>query len=353
MNNKTSWLSWRVWAMSALFWVLVGTVMLGTSLLQSDLGEQELSALAKALGWQMVVFAAPYSLVTPILLELTARLTRSRVTRRRFWSSLFVALIACVMLHTGVQALADRPYDGGRLPWWVIGMGIAYAIHYAAVLGFGLAVNQKRLADARERELLAAQLGALRAQLQPHFLFNTLHAISVTGRSDAAAASRMLTLLGDLLRQTLRERDGELVSLAEEAEMLRPYVELQKLRFGDRLRVEIDFPTDALAAVVPDLLLQPLVENALEHGIERRPEGGTVRIAARRWRDQLEIQVADDGPGIAATPGEVPLGVGLGTTRARLQALYGDAAELVLTSGAAGGATVTLRLPWREVACAA
>ena len=201
-----------------------------------------------------------------------------------------------------------------------------------------------------QRQLAEARLRALRAQLQPHFLFNTLNGIAAASRTEPELATRMLTLLGDLLRDTLRERNGELVALDEERRVLQPYVELQQLRFGDRLRIEFDFPEDLRTAAVPDLLLQPLVENAVEHGVESRPEGGVVRIAARRNGDQLEILVQDDGVG----PGETTAGRGLGlsTTRERLRELFGDAASVELTALPVG-TLARVVLPYREVARAA
>jgi two-component system, LytTR family, sensor kinase len=221
------------------------------------------------------------------------------------------------------------------------------------VLAVFVVYEQVLLREAARRELLATQLRALRAQLQPHFLFNTLHTIGVTAKQDGATAARMTTLLGDLLRQTLRERGGALVSLAEEHDLLQPYLQLQQLRFGDRLRVDVDLPADVLAGAVPDLVLQPLVENALQHGIEQRPGDGHVRVVGRHVGDHLLIDVHDDGVGLPALASEPVLGTGLGATKARLQAIYGDGASLSLRGNERGGTTASLRLPWREVAHAA
>ncbi|HEX5052188.1 MAG TPA: histidine kinase [Planctomycetota bacterium] len=271
------------------------------------------------------------------------------------WGLLTAAVLAATLeFYLLMPAISGRGANWSlMMSWFFLGYWLTRLFRHLAAGTIAIVLFQRRVAIVRQRELLASQLRALRSQLQPHFLFNTLHAISVTCRTDTDAATRMLALLGDLLRLTLRERNGDLVSLAEEQELLQPYLALQQLRFPDRLRVVLDLPLDVLGCAVPDLLLQPLVENALEHGIERRPGSGTVHIAARRRHDQLEIHVTDDGAGIEARPDEVQLGVGLGTTKARLQALFGDAADLQLTAGSAGGATVTLRLPWRELARAA
>lgn len=205
-------------------------------------------------------------------------------------------------------------------------------------------------AAERERELQQAQLRSLRSQLQPHFLFNTLHAIGVTATHDGTTASRMTTLLGDLLRNSLRERTSPLVPLADEVELLQPYLQLQQLRFADRLRVRIDVPAALHDALVPDLLLQPLVENALQHGIEQRPGAGEVHIRAARCGAMLLLEVRDDGVPVDATVHE---GTGLQATRQRLQTLFGPRASLTLAPNPQGGTTATIRMPFTEVLHAA
>lgn len=215
----------------------------------------------------------------------------------------------------------------------------------AGVMAAGFALGATQVAEARGRDLLHAQLSALRSQLQPHFLFNTLQAIGATARLDADVTVRMLALLGDMLRQTLRDRDGGLVALREELSMLQPYLDLQQMRFGERLRVVMDVPEDLLGCAVPDLLLQPLVENALRHGIEAIPGAGEIVVRARREQGRLVLQVFNSGPGPARL---VDDGVGLGTTRARLAGLYGAEYALELEPAGLHGATVTVRLPLQE-----
>ncbi len=266
-----------------------------------------------------------------------------------FWRGCVALVCVLASAHATVNALGSGISD----PFGIAAMALMFGFHYSAVVGVVAVSSQRRLSAARQRELLATQLRALRAQLQPHFLFNTLQAIGATAPRDGAAAARMTTLLGDLLRQTLQERDGELVTLAEENELLQPYLQLQQLRFADRLRVEMELPAALLGVKVPDLLLQPLVENALQHGIEQRPGPGTVRIVARRDGAQLVIDVHDDGVGLAAPNQEPPLGTGLGATKARLQALFGDRASLSLRNNDRGGTTASLRLPFAEAAHAA
>jgi signal transduction histidine kinase len=192
-------------------------------------------------------------------------------------------------------------------------------------------------------------LRALRAQLQPHFLFNTLHAIGVTAKHDPDAAQRMTTLLGDLLRGSLVDRGGKLVSISEELTLLQPYLQLQQVRFQDRLRIETDVPPRLLVAQVPDLLLQPLVENAIEHGIEQRPGAGLVRIVARTEDGKLVVEVEDDGPGPEHEGEPKDVGTGLGATIQRIRLLFAAQAWLELRRNRQGGTTTQVRLPLQFV----
>lgn len=201
-------------------------------------------------------------------------------------------------------------------------------------------LNQPPLALTHEESLRA-----LRAQLQPHFLFNTLHAIGVTAKQDPDAAQRMTTLLGDLLRAALVDRGGKLVTVGEELTLLQPYLQLQQVRFQDRLRIETDVPVRLFFAQVPDLLLQPLVENAIEHGIEQRPGAGLVRIAARAEDGKLVVEVEDDGPGPEQEGEPKDVGTGLGATIQRIRLLFAAEAWLELRRNRHGGTTAQVRLP--------
>lgn len=340
--------SWRHLGLSALFWGGIGgyQYLLGLMAAQRPI---ESAALIR----DLVVFFFPLAGITPAFLAICGNLVADATTRARLWRRLGEWIALWALLHTSVHFVAHLVLASMPPGFSSLSVLMMSTVYYAMIGFLGVAMAQKQQAEVRQRELLDAQLRALRAQLQPHFLFNTLHAIGVTTRTDPTVAVRMLALLGDLLRQTLRERDGQLVSLAEERDLLQPYLELQQLRFADRLRFEVDFPAEVLGAAVPDLLLQPLVENALQHGIEQRPQGGTVRIAARRRGERLEIQVRDDGVGLATQPANGSSGIGLGTTRARLQALFGAAAEVKLAADPAGGTIAMLILPFHELAPAA
>jgi LytS/YehU family sensor histidine kinase len=213
------------------------------------------------------------------------------------------------------------------------------------------------MAQAREREtqatrltaqLAEARLGALRMQLNPHFLFNSLNAITVLVRDqNTAAASRMLELLSDVLRLALRADGSHETPLSTELDFLERYLAIEQVRFSDRLRPRIQVDAAIRRAAVPQLILQPLVENALRHGIARRADAGLLEVTARRDGDTLVLTVRDDGPGLEPA-GQPAAGVGLANTRARLAALYGDRATLEIANAAGGGVLVTIRLPYHE-----
>jgi two-component system LytT family sensor kinase len=199
---------------------------------------------------------------------------------------------------------------------------------------------------ALEAELARAQLGALKVQIQPHFLYNTLNAIAVLVRSGRGIeAEEMLGRLGELLRRVLDDSDAQQVSLRRELEYVQLYLAIEQVRFGERLIVETDAAPGTLDAQVPQLGLQPIVENAVRHGVGRSATPVTIRIAARRANGSLELEVADDGPGLPSEPG--PGGIGLANTRARIATLYGDAGSLTVASGEPRGVTVTLVVPFQ------
>jgi len=199
----------------------------------------------------------------------------------------------------------------------------------------------------RERGIVQAQLDALQRQLEPHFLFNTLNAVSELVYRDPASADRVLTQLSGLLRQLLGNRAHE-HSLRDELVLLREYVSIQRTLLGDRLRMQWDVADEALWSRVPTLLLQPMVENAISHGVAQLRRGGTVTVQARRQGAQLQLSVRNDGPPVTQTSRDG--GLGLVNTRARLQALYGSEHRLELRALAAGGSELTIELPWRDAA---
>ncbi len=226
--------------------------------------------------------------------------------------------------------------------YWVT-IGVYYAYDY-----YRKYQERKVRAAALEHRLSEARLQALRTQLHPHFLFNTLHTASMLNEQDPEAASRVLTRLADLLRATLDEGASHEVPLATELSFVRRYLEIEKVRFGDRLSVKWDVPDELLDARVPTLLLQPLVENAVLHGVSRSPGSRRLEIGVRREKGTLVLEVVDDGPGLPEDwTFECDAGVGLTNTRDRLDALHGGRANLAIGESATGGVRATVRLPFR------
>jgi len=237
----------------------------------------------------------------------------------------------------------------GVAMYWLI-LIASHAIQYQARLRAGeLKTSQL------EAQLAQAQLNALKMQLHPHFLFNTLHSISALLHGDVEAADRMVARLGDFLRLTLDHSEDQEVTLEQELEFLRCYLDIELTRFQDRLGVDLDIDPGALAAQVPNLILQPIVENAIRHGIASRIEPGRIGIYGERRGDRLRIQVRDDGPGFASNDegNGFREGIGLSNTRARLARLYGADHVVELKNGAEGGAIVTLEIPFRAQAVTA
>src|SRR5690349_19956463 len=233
--------------------------------------------------------------------------------------------------------------------YWTI-LGIQYAVRYyhAYQERERQALRLELHASELKTQLTRAQLGALKMQLQPHFLFNTLNAIMVLVRQQRGAqAEEMLARLSDLLRCVLDEVAAQEVPLRRELEYLQLYLSIEQVRFQDRLRIEISANPTVLDAAVPQMILQPIVENAIRHGIARSSAAGQIRISASRTGDTLEIDVQDDGPGFSPAHSSNTRGIGLTNTRARLEQLHGDAARLEIHKGEPRGALVTILLPYR------
>jgi signal transduction histidine kinase len=216
-----------------------------------------------------------------------------------------------------------------------------------------MAWRQRQLARWRElqaaylaAELSASRLQSLGMELRPHFLFNTLNAITGMVWADQATAERMILQLSELLRRTLEAGQSPTSSLREERDVLELYLAIQRIRFGERLRIAVDMPEDTLDAEVPRFLLQPLVENAFQHGLSRQPGEVRLEVVARREGDRLALRVLDDGVGLPAD-GTVTESTGVGNTRRRLSTLYGASAVLGLHAREGRGAESRVELPWR------
>ncbi|HEX7616775.1 MAG TPA: sensor histidine kinase [Thermoanaerobaculia bacterium] len=320
------------------------------------------SFAATALTWYL------WALLTPAIASVVWRFP---FTRDRWRSSLLVHVPASAALF-GVQmalfGLASRSFGLSpellrprlrALPLpprsavqdVLVGYAFRGAGTYALiVLGLILFdyVRKDRERVALEGQLALAELKALRMQLQPHFLFNTLHAIGVLIHSDPKAAHLMLTRLAELLRLSLDTASEPELPLETELLFVEKYLAIQKVRFGDRLTVRYALEPGAMRGLVPTLVMQPLVENALEHGLAPHARLGVIEIAAAREGDVLTIRVRDNGDGLKESSPRMKSGVGLANTRGRLRQLYGDRSRLTLSNVAGGGLEAFLEMPWRE-----
>jgi two-component system LytT family sensor kinase len=226
--------------------------------------------------------------------------------------------------------------------YWVI-VAAAHAAQY-----YRSSRDRELEASQLQAELTQAQLAALRMQLQPHFLFNTLHTIASLvrdGRGEAATST--IARLGELFRQTLGTLQRNEVPLREELSFIQAYLEIEQTRFSDRLTVRFDVDRDTLETPVPNMSLQPLVENAIRHGIARDPSAGRIEIRAQQHDGRLRIEVRNDGPAYAGNGRGLAGGVGLANTRARLSRLYGSGYRLDLVPDEAGGTLAVLEVPWQ------
>src|SRR4051794_23244540 len=248
---------------------------------------------------------------------------------------------------TASQAAGVSPLDEGAklLLLAVAGTIATYATNWQERLAtsFSRATEEREQLEAR---LARAQLQSLRLQLHPHFLFNTLNTVNALIGTDSHAAERVISGLSELLRMSLSSASEQEVTLAKELELLAHYIEIQQIRFQDRLTVNFRIDPDARYALVPNLMLQPLVENAIRHGIAPRAAPGHVVVTAERRGDRLELSVVDDGVGEKASRDHRD-GVGLGNTRARLLSLYGSEHRFEAGGASSGGFAVHIEIPYR------
>jgi Putative regulator of cell autolysis len=230
------------------------------------------------------------------------------------------------------------------------GLYTALLFYILLVLGTHAFLYYRNFREGEKRaarltaQLAESQLQALKMQLHPHFLFNTLHSISALTLVDPKKANRMISLLGEFLRRTLETSAEQTVALREEIEFLRSYLQIEQIRFEERLKLAYEIEPEVLQLEVPHLILQPLVENAVRHAISPRAEGGTLSISASRAGDFLKLEVRDDGGGIKTTEGVSKNGIGLKNVRARLEQLYGENYSMELQNGEKG-LTVAIKIP--------
>jgi signal transduction histidine kinase len=276
---------------------------------------------------------------------------------RRLWiaapTHLAAGLAAAAVQTAAFQAIVALTAIAPVRQMLPVEMGFK-VLTYGAVLAFAGALAAQR--RHRERETAAARLEGLLArarldllemQLRPHFLFNALNALSELIHEDPERADRMVAHLSGLLRASMARDSAHEVPLEEEMEILSRYLAVEQTRFQDRLTVEIDLPFEVRGALVPRLILQPIVENAIRHGVARRRGPGRVAVRAARDGARLRIEVSDDGPGLVPAPEEAREGIGLSTTRERLRGMYGDDHAFDLGEAPGGGVRVVLSVPLR------
>jgi hypothetical protein len=315
-----------------------------------------------------IVFVSwlPWALATPFVIDLARRwpIVRGEIFKAM---SLHLAAFAAISVTAEAWSALLRvifdPWHRSSPPTFVnawstllVEQLMTFVIVYALIL-MATYVVDSREKMARQmtetarlnEELSRAQLAVLRGQMDPHFMFNTLNSIAslvYDQRGDAAIG--MIVGLSEFLRRALEDSHRAQVTLREEVEYLQRYIDIQKVRFGDRLRVSVDIPDALMATQVPNLLLQPLVENAIKHGVSKRRSGGEIRVSGMCRDGALRLTVYNDGPWAQEDLAVAPHRVGLGNLRTRLQILHGDRSELLLQPAEAGGLEVIVTLPLRE-----
>jgi len=312
-----------------------------------------LGDVLRAMGVGSVTWYAS-ALSAPVFLWMSRRLPFDSAHWRRSTAVYVVVIIALVTATALFQYRATFVgFPGPPMGNYLRSALLTGALPFLTVAAATQAIEARSRAHERELDaarakgqLAEARLQVLTAQLQPHFLFNTLQGISTLITRDPIAADKMLTSLSDLLREVLRRGDRREVDLDEELRVLEPYLDISRWRFGDRLTVRTSADDDARRALVPFFILQPLVENAVHHGVSSRAGPAAIEIDATRSGDRLWLAVSDDGPG--ADVSDAGLGIGLANTRARLAELYGDRHTLEIERPPSGGYRVRVTIPYRE-----
>ena len=350
------------WALIFAGWTFLALLFSGPQMIQA------IRQNRAAEGWTSVIGELIFSYLWLALTPLAIWLSQSfRIEGGQRFKSLtihFLASLVFILLQVFLFTVVAIPFGwyAQLTPFWnryfllILNFTPSDVMFYWGVVVIEHALNYYR--KLQERELRASQLEAqlaqtqlqvLKMQLHPHFLFNTLNAISALIRESPDEADEMVSRLGDLLRMTLETAGVQEVPFKKELEFLKHYLDIEQTRFQDRLKVEMVIEPETLDGLVPSMILQPLVENSVRHGVAPRPEGGCIKIKAWRHHSLLRLEVEDDGPGLG---GDRPVKerVGLTNTRARVSNLYGDEHGLVLRHAAGGGLIASLSIPFRTTA---
>ena len=297
------------------------------------------------------------ALLTPLILfaGYHLRIHREKLLRNltlHFLLAIVAGLIYHFLWHLGLIGFALGPADlyyGNILrPLFIINTMPPSIGRYAVIIAIQQAYLYFQESQERAMLLRESELQMLRMQLQPHFFFNTLNAISALTHRAPEQANQLIARLGDMLRISLQKDKAQMVTLKEEVEFVETFLQIHKTLMGERLRVEMEIDPETRDALVPNMLLQPIVENAVEHGLAPLEAGGTVSISVRRQDEDLILEVSDNGQGFTASRAESG-GIGLSNTRARLANLYNGSHQISVLRTPGGGATVRIRLPFREL----
>ena len=359
--NTTVRHSLSKWGLIFACWTFLALLFSGPQVIQAARQNRA------AEGWNSVVGELIFSYIWLGLTPLAIRLSRSfRIEGGQRFQRLtihFLASVVFLLVHVLIFTVLSSPFGwySHITPFWSLYLLLILTfiptnvMFYWGVVVIDHALNYYQ--KLQERELRASQLEAqlaqsqlklLKMQLHPHFLFNTLNAISALIRESPDEADEMVSRLGDLLRMTLETAGLHEVPFKKELEFLKHYLGIEQTRFQDRLNVVMAIEPETLDGLVPSMILQPLVENSVRHGVAPRPEGGCIKIKAWRDNSMLRLEVEDDGPGLCC---DTPLkeGVGLTNTRARVRNLYGDEHGLTMRNVAGGGLVVSLTIPFRTM----
>jgi two-component system LytT family sensor kinase len=358
----------RRWARLGLIWgiwTFIGIVFTLQGYFTSYRSERPMPFIDSV--YLQMTWSYLWALATPLVLWVAERLP---IERNNWIRSSLLHVPISILLSVFLTALGHivlwlywgyrvgKPFSFASMSRFVVGnftegIGIYLLIALTSyAVGYYRRYRESQVKTLQlEAQLSHAQLQALKMQLHPHFLFNTLHSISALLTRDVEAARKMITRLGDFLRLTLENSGSQEVTLQQEVEFLSCYLEIERIRFQNRLVTRIDLATETLEAKVPNLILQPIVENAIRHGIAPRSTPGLIEIEAKQLSDRLRIQVRDNGPGLSDHRTAVNLfkkGLGLANTEARLEQLYGAAHLFDLSNSPDGGLIVTLEIPFHK-----
>ena len=366
--------TWLVWAISFGVWTLIavaGAVTMyqfnRTRGLPRDFGDMLILELSQSL---------TYAPLTPFVFLIACRYPIQRRAWRRRVVLYIVGGFFFTLAHVFLRGLTYKVWDVATASYasaiwnshahvlkirWDLFQSLFFynvvdditgtyvpIVLIAHVMSYYTSFRQRELrASQLQAQLAKARLQALKSQLQPHFLFNTMHSISALMLTDVRAADRMMTRLSDLLRMSLEAEGTQVIALSHELDFVNCYLEIEKIRFEERLNIIWDISPETLDAQVPHLLLQPLVDNAVKHGIARLPAAGQIRITVKSQGGELQLEISDNGPGFGEAGSFQHTGLGLRITRERLESLYGQDQSMELLRPPEGGSTVRVSIPFR------